>query len=731
MTRSGPRLGALFLATSAAVLVACLVLFPSGLACATAAPAARIHPRFGHSSPHPVTAAPLSSAYVAWRLRSLSPFVGLPGVGSSASDGTDGVGYTPEPLDLQISPSSEATLGGVLPGSFDLRTAGKLTPIRDQGSYGTCWAFATFGSLESSLLPSDTEDFSEDNLALGSDYYTTGTDLYNQGGNALMATAYLARWAGPVSESDEPYGTGHLAAGLSARKHVQDVIYLPTRTGPADNSAIKNALTTYGAVDVSMYADTNRYYNATSHAYYYNGTAAANHDVDIVGWNDSYAASNFNSSVRPSGNGAWIVRNSWGTSFGEAGYFYVSYYDSVFANDTDAVFENADPPTNYGAVLQYDTLGETDAVGLGNTTGWFMNKFTVSGASSLRAVSFYADAANAPYYVYESIDGQALTMVTSGVMANAGYHTVQLPSAVSLPAGTKFDVAVQITTPSCNWPIPIEAQLVGYSDQATATAGQGYVSEDGVSWYDLTSYSGFENASVCLKAFVDPVSPGTLTGTVSSASGGLAGVSVAVPGYTAASTAADGSYSVSTITPGTYSVTYSKSGYVSQTLSVTINAGATTTRDVALAPAMKPVYRFRSLRNGSYLWSADESEKANISARLSSTWLYEGVAYQIDTANPLNSSPLWRFVNITGDHYLYSADPVEKASIIASLSKTWRLEGQAYTVSTDPSGAPVWRFRNKKNGTYLYSADAREKDAIANTMSKTWQLEGPAYYLAP
>ncbi len=119
------------------------------------------------------------------------------------------------------------------------------------------------------------------------------------------------------------------------------------------------------------------------------------------------------------------------------------------------------------------------------------------------------------------------------------------------------------------------------------------------------------------------------------------------------------------------------------------------------------------------------------SRTLQSTWLLEGPAYKINTANPLNSSPLWRFVNIRGGYYLYTANPAEKASIIAKLASTWRYEGPAYNVSTNTSGSPVWRFRNKQNGTYLYSADLNEKNNIVAKLSATWQLEGPAYYLAP
>jgi hypothetical protein len=160
-----------------------------------------------------------------------------------------------------------------------------------------------------------------------------------------------------------------------------------------------------------------------------------------------------------------------------------------------------------------------------------------------------------------------------------------------------------------------------------------------------------------------------------------------------------------------------------------VEATNTVTFVVGPLGTFKNVYRFRNLKSGFYLWSADENEKASIIKNLSKTWFYEGVAYQIDTLT--NTSPLWRFRNLKGGFYLYSADPSEKNNIVTTLYKTWLLEGQAYSVSTDPSGAPVWRFRNKKNGTYLYSADVNEKNTIVNTLGKTWQLEGPAYYLAP
>ena len=68
---------------------------------------------------------------------------------------------------------------------------------------GSCWAFATFASLESYFKPGESLDLSENNLKNTlSNAYSEGFD-YDEGGNMLMSTAYLARWSGPVAESEK------------------------------------------------------------------------------------------------------------------------------------------------------------------------------------------------------------------------------------------------------------------------------------------------------------------------------------------------------------------------------------------------------------------------------------------------------------------------------------------------------------------------------------------------
>jgi C1A family cysteine protease len=130
------------------------------------------------------------------------------------------LGAIPDPVDCRSLINSPAPdLIGQLPLQYDLRTKNKLTPIKNQGSCGSCWAFASMGALESSLMPKERRDFSEQHLinTHGFDYSTC------EGGSRFMAVAYLARWAGPLNEADKPYIYSLASTASKIRKHVQNV----------------------------------------------------------------------------------------------------------------------------------------------------------------------------------------------------------------------------------------------------------------------------------------------------------------------------------------------------------------------------------------------------------------------------------------------------------------------------------------------------------------------------
>ena len=390
----------------------------------------------------------------------------------------------------------------VIPTSYDLRALGKITTVKDQESYGACWSFATLGSLESSLLPGESWDLSEDNMVLTSGF-DNGGDPYNWGGNLQMSTAYLVRWDGPIAESGDAYGDGYTPAGLSPRKHVQEVNWIPPRGAALDNDNIKNAIMQYGGVYVAMgwydSASGSSYYDASTGSYYYFGLSGVNHAVLMVGWDDDYPAENF--ATRPFGNGAFIVKNSWGPGWGDQGYFQVSYYDTVFGrSDPMAVFNNAESTGNYSGIYQYDPLGDVNSVGYSSPTAWFANVFTAQATSWLSAVGFYTLAPGTSYEVYTGSGFETTTLNASGTLPYMGYHTVTLVEPVAVTDGQPFVVAVKVTSPGTDSPIAVEYPIASFSSAAGAQPGQSYVSEDGTDWSDLTAVWDAD-ANVCLKAY--------------------------------------------------------------------------------------------------------------------------------------------------------------------------------------------------------------------------------------
>ncbi|MDD3248166.1 MAG: lectin like domain-containing protein [Methanosarcina sp.] len=436
-----------------------------------------------------------------------------------------GLGYMPSPVDLSgLSRSSERLLlrasGLELPATYDLRTESQVTSVKDQGKTGSCWAFSSLASLESYILGAEgkSRDFSENNMKnLVTRDYSDGFDLdVNDGGNAFMSMAYLARWSGPVNESADPFSetSTYSPTGLSVQKHVQEMIFIPGKTGPLDNEGIKEALMNYGAMYSTMCWNSFDY-QENNHTYLYTGLDAINHAITIVGWNDSFDRNLFKQV--PAGDGAFIIKNSWGESWGEGGYFYISYYDTRLGYKENAVFTAAEQD-NFDYNYQYDPLGWTKQMGYsGYSTAWGGNVFSSQGNEKLEAIGFYTTDLDTAYeiYVYKNLTNGPLNqernfvVKENGICSFSGYHTHLLNSSVDLNAGEKFSVVIKFSNPSSDsYPLAVEMPLsYSYSNKAQANSGESYISLDGSSWQDITSDPKYSDANFCIKAFTTVDAP--------------------------------------------------------------------------------------------------------------------------------------------------------------------------------------------------------------------------------
>lgn len=419
-------------------------------------------------------------------------------------------GYVPSPVKLShIKGTIDSAVNVEYPSYYNLQDYQRVSLVKDQTSYPTCWTFAAYSSLESCLLPDEARDFSEWHLANthGFDYSVYGA------GNSWMTTAYLIRWGGPVDESLVPYpqesGAPAPRGSFPPGKHVQQVIFLPERTGPLDNNTIKYFLINYGAVDFAMYWDFSTYNSITS-SQYRPGDHSQNHRLAIAGWDDNYPAENFR--IKPPGNGAFIARNSWGRGWGINGYCYISYYDMSMEEFT--CYNNAEPVYNYDSIYQHDPLGWISS--WGNWDSWGANVFTAVDNRPLTAVGFYTNDANARYeiYVYKNVNNinandpndydprsGTLAAAKTGNFIYAGYYTVQLDTPVPLETGETFSVVVRFINPDYPFAVPLEIPIEYHSSMAEATPGESFASLDGIEWDDLTGL--VPDANVCIKAYTE------------------------------------------------------------------------------------------------------------------------------------------------------------------------------------------------------------------------------------
>ena len=438
---------------------------------------------------------------------------------------------------------TEITKAAAYPSTY--KTA-NLPDVRDQGSYGVCWAFSTISLIETNLIKKDLVssdiDLSELHLVnytyncvndpLGglegdiNKFDTSHGSVMQYGGNVEMAANSLLDWEGAVNEDVVPYTTEYvrqvennqlddsLAYGKDVA-HVQN-FYRVNTTSKED---IKKAVMDYGAVSISYWSDqssnwSTQYYNSLTAAYYCPEGHTTNHAVNIVGWDDDYSSDNF--ATKPEGNGAWIVRNSWGSEYGKDGYFYLSYYDkSIYSVGYTLEAELSD---NYNNNYQYDgamLYGYMGYAGSNKYSNIFEAKANLGGSENIKAVSFMTGSSTNLNYtvsVYTNLSDDAnpesgtLAAQKSGVTTYDGMYTVVLDSSVNINEGKKFSVVVEVNSNSGKtsylaYERSMQSGEAGYWCTASVKANQSFINSPYNGWNDFSnkSYGG----NFIIKAFTD------------------------------------------------------------------------------------------------------------------------------------------------------------------------------------------------------------------------------------
>lgn len=386
-----------------------------------------------------------------------------------------------------------------IPTRYDLREKERAPDVRNQGAFGTCWAFAALGAMESALLPEEEVQYSPDHMTLCNGFNLTQAD----GGEYTMGMAYLAAWKGPVYEEDDPYGDNETDDTLTAVKHVQEMQVIDGK----DYERIKEAVFKYGGVQTSIYnalrssTSQSPYYNRETSSYCYIGTEKPNHDVVIVGWDDSYSKENF--SVDLEGDGAFICQNSWGEEFGDQGFFYVSYYDTNIGTHNVA-YTRIDETDNYDHIYQSDLCGWVGQLGYNRDSIYGANVFTAEQEEQLVAAGFYATGKDSEYelYLVRNFENEGsfvhMIPVASGKLGNAGYYTVDFNQGVSLDAGERYAIVLHIVTPGSVHPMAIEYAADDATRDVILDDGESYISLNGTKWVSVDTV---EPSNLCIKGF--------------------------------------------------------------------------------------------------------------------------------------------------------------------------------------------------------------------------------------